>query len=182
MSLESWSESKLLGEHVGGSAVRSICFASKIYSIWDGQTRCILNDILDCSKTEPPLLISVGAKQVLTSWILYNQTADLAEQHLNARETENSYCSSNYKHSPICFQWLATHTPSKFGSPPTRREKLPETTEHRNDSSIVSDAKSKASIVENREQNSNSASLDILENDWRYLAVTAFLVKHVDRR
>ncbi|KAI0504458.1 hypothetical protein KFK09_015410 [Dendrobium nobile] len=182
LSLESWRESKLLGEHIGGSAVRSICFTSKIYSIGAGQTFCSVNDVLDCSKIEPLLLISVGAKQVLTSWILRYQNADLTEQHLDTRVSETAYCSSNGKHSPISFQWLATHTPSNNACARRRLKKLPETTEHRNASPIVSDAKPEASIVENIEQNSISASLDINENDWRYLAVTAFLVKHVDSR
>ncbi|XP_020590632.1 uncharacterized protein LOC110031650 isoform X2 [Phalaenopsis equestris] len=178
LNSESWRESKLLGEHIGGSAVRYICFISKIYSIGADQTCCILNDVLDCSKTEPTLLISVGAKQVLTSWILCYQTADHTDEHLDVRELENTYCSSNCKHSSICFQWLATHSPSKYASPRRRLGKLPDATEHRN----ASDAKPVASIVENREQNSNYASMDMHENDWRYLAVTAFLVKHVDSR
>ncbi|KAL6279129.1 hypothetical protein ACE6H2_016010 [Prunus campanulata] len=69
--VENWSASKLLGEHVGGFTVRSICSVTKISVVPSNVTdipdmRNGQNAAMDNRET-PILLISVGAKCVLTS-------------------------------------------------------------------------------------------------------------------
>ncbi|KAG0472116.1 hypothetical protein HPP92_016662 [Vanilla planifolia] len=180
-SLGSFWESKLLGEHVGGSAVRSICFTSKIYAIGADHDCSAIIDASHCSKDEPFLLISVGAKQVLTSWRLQNRRADATVKHVISTESGSASCSSRQKLLSVSFQWLSTHVPTKFVSPQRRVNKSYKTNELGKTSATDSDAND-ACISESIKKSFSSFSTDIVENDWRYLAVTAFLVKHVDCR
>ncbi|XP_078169265.1 transducin family protein / WD-40 repeat family protein [Carex rostrata] len=108
-----WSDSKLLGEHVGGSAVRSICFTPKTHQyghhLHGSQSDCEINH-------DYSLLISVGSKQVLTCWIL------------------------NEGNASTTFQWFSSHIPPKV--------------------------------------NTNNKEEKHIENDWRYMAVTAFILRN----
>ncbi|PKA51529.1 Dynein assembly factor with WDR repeat domains 1 [Apostasia shenzhenica] len=179
LNMGRWSESKLLGEHIGGSAVRSICFTSKIYTIGAGQT-CGTSDDALRSKHEPSLLISVGAKQVLTSWILRYKTANTVEKDLNG-EPEESPVSSKRAQSSISFQWLSTHLPPKYANPLRSMEEITETMIV-DKASTISEGRLGPYIPEYRKFKHNAPFTDIYENDWRYLAVTAFLVKQVASR
>nr|GEV10943.1 hypothetical protein [Tanacetum cinerariifolium] len=86
LGIDNWSASKLLGEHVGGSAVRSLCSVFKVHN---------LTDDMDTEKHGTPiddqenqfLLISVGAKRVLTAW--------------------------KRKISSMSFQWLSSDFPTR---------------------------------------------------------------------
>lgn len=154
-SLENWTASKLLGEHVGGSAVRSICCVSKmnIY-VADSANVPFGTNLEDVDS--PFLLISVGAKRVLTAW----------KQNLKNKESlpygEDNRTKSDFHYkselsTPMPFQWLSTDMPIRSST--TRGNK--------NSTEIMDSADPLA---------------DKYENDWRYLAVTAFLVKPPDSR
>ncbi|KAG9444066.1 hypothetical protein H6P81_015406 [Aristolochia fimbriata] len=148
-STRSWLTSKYLGEHVGGSAVKSLCFISKIYTFRNEHLNTSYNqniehpskDSQDCQM----LLISVGAKQVLTSWALRKEG--------NQKKDLFSMASQNLEN--IAFKWLSSHMPPKFSS---SRKNL-KTVE------MKQEVASKLVVWEHN------------ENDWRYLAVTAFLVR-----
>ncbi|XP_068664109.1 uncharacterized protein [Aristolochia californica] len=152
---KSWLTSKFLGEHVGGSAVKSICFISKIYTSKNEQLNTLYHQHTEHhsedSQDHQMLLISVGAKQVLTSWVL--------RKGGNQKE-EKIVTVASQKPENIAFQWLSTHMPPKFSSSKK--------------SSQRADIK--------QELGSKLVAWEHNENDWRYLAVTAFLVKSFNCR
>uniref|UniRef100_A0A453JDI2 Uncharacterized protein n=1 Tax=Aegilops tauschii subsp. strangulata TaxID=200361 RepID=A0A453JDI2_AEGTS len=163
-----WCSSKLLGEHVGGSAVRDTCFIPKTYTLADKSCNSSVSsaDILVENKDTTYILISVGSKQVLTAWILEPRIAEKKQVCLSGLDLDtkqSSECSHN-SDSAVTFQWLSTHMPPKLA---TNRLK----------GDLV-----KRKFEEGGEGNSsaqpNLAIMDQMENDWRYLSVTAFLLKH----
>ncbi|KAL8150342.1 hypothetical protein V2J09_020150 [Rumex salicifolius] len=144
--IENWSASKLLGEHVGGSAVRSLYFVSSIQS---AGTHVIDYSNGTCSPNgasenfeHPCLLISVGAKRVLTSWLLRTTVNNEMESANGIHDV--SGCLESYPEdlASISFKWLSTDMPTRSGH------------NHNNIERCHSD-----------------------DNDWRFLAVTAFLLK-----
>lgn len=153
--LENWTASKLLGEHVGGSAVRSICCISKM-NIYVADSTNVPSGMILEDRDNPFLLISVGAKRVLTAWkqTLRNKKA-LSRGEENG--TKSDFNSKSELSTAMPFQWLSTDMPTRSST--TR---------------------------ENKNNIENMDSVDLLgdkyENDWRYLAVTAFLVKPPDSR
>ncbi|KAH0981980.1 hypothetical protein GBA52_009157 [Prunus armeniaca] len=177
--VENWSASKLLGEHVGGSAVRSICSVSKI--------SIVLSDVTNIPDTNgqsaamenietPVLLISVGAKRVLTSWLLRSRKVDKKEEQHNIAGNSNKVLLQ--ESSSMSFQWLSTDMPAKYSS----AHKFPENKEKKaglapNVSSAEADGRSMSLSSENGKMELKSGIKDKYEDDWRYLAVTAFLVK-----
>ncbi|XP_027351575.1 uncharacterized protein LOC113862665 isoform X2 [Abrus precatorius] len=182
--VENWSTSKLLGEHVGGSAVRSICCVSKAHTISldmgdgdapDGGSE--LNAGLE-NKDNPTLLISVGAKRVLTSWLLKHRRldnkGDLPTDHQYKSQGFDDKLLSNLS-SSMTFQWLSTDMPAKYSITP----KIPENNLEKlgvaeNVSNTNIDDRPGSLISESGITN---LIRDKHEDDWRYLAVTAFLVK-----
>ncbi|CAL4937260.1 unnamed protein product [Urochloa decumbens] len=163
-----WRSSKLLGEHVGGSAVRATCFIPKTYIITDKSCNYSLNGISDDiaveNKDRTFLLISVGSKQVLTTWILQPRIADSGQACLSSLDVDSKQSPKNLESGDLAmsFQWLTTHMPPKL-----TRNRL------------------KEGHIEQSGQEGNSAVvqpnlgvMDLMENDWRYLSVTAFLLKH----
>ncbi|KAL2345522.1 hypothetical protein Fmac_006807 [Flemingia macrophylla] len=181
--IENWSMSKLLGEHVGGSAVRSICCVSKVHIISSDTVdvpdgRIGLNSAVE-NNDNPTLLISVGAKRVLTSWILKNRMLDRKNDFLTDYQYKSEGVDDRFLSglsSSMTFQWLSTDMPTKYyithNTPENNVEKVVGVAE--NVSNTINDAKMGSLISE-----SGMANLvrDKLEDDWRYLAVTAFLVK-----
>ncbi|XP_012082975.1 uncharacterized protein LOC105642679 isoform X2 [Jatropha curcas] len=182
--VESWSTSKLLGEHVGGSAVRSICFVSKMHIIpsdvtnlfdWSNQKNALTED-----RDNPFLLLSVGAKRVLTSWLLRDRELDengnpFVEQEQNKNGNEVPCMGAS---SSMSFKWLSTDMPTKNSSTQRRTKnfaKIGGMTE--NVARMESDGKSRSLLQEQGEVASKVCLDDKDEDDWRYLAVTAFLVK-----
>lgn len=178
--IENWSISKLLGEHVGGSAVRSICCVPKQHIISSYTTNlCNGKGELDAAiedKDNPILLISVGAKRVLTSWILKNRRLENkkaipVDQQYNSRDNNQLLSTLS---SSITFQWLSTDMPAKYASthkiPENDVKKVVESSEN---ASTKIDARSESPMPER--------GMDFIrekhEDDWRYLAVTAFHVK-----
>ncbi|MBA0620750.1 hypothetical protein Godav_006435 [Gossypium davidsonii] len=179
--MENWSASKLLGEHVGGSAVRSICFVSKTHIIPSDVSSTPglekgQNDTSD-GKQNPCLLVSVGAKRVLTTWLLRNRSLDeeeeiYPEQKLNRCETG---CKPTVKQcSSMSFRWLSTNMPIRSPSMEGREKTMRATNKI---SSLDSDAKTGSTLIEKEGTKSKTCLVNKYEDDWRYLAVTAFLVK-----
>uniref|UniRef100_A0A0E0K7R7 Uncharacterized protein n=1 Tax=Oryza punctata TaxID=4537 RepID=A0A0E0K7R7_ORYPU len=158
-----WCSSKLLGEHVGGSAVRATCFVQKGYTSLDKSCNIIPNgnsdDILVKNKDNISLLISVGSKQVLTTWVLQPKVAE--NRHICSSGLDVDSKQSLNGDSAMAFQWLSTHMPPKL----TNRLKT-------------------GNVKKNNEEGDSSMTqpnqfiVDQLENDWRYLSVTAFLLEH----
>lgn len=163
-----WSTSELLGEHVGGSAVRSVCCVSTMHIIAAdtpnvSETRG-QDSAVDDSES-PCLLISVGAKRVLTSWLLRNGRTTKKEESL-VSDSGDDRASSDV--SSVTFQWLATDMPTKS----KKTQKSPKLDGVEEDTS-VNVTESRSNSYQGREN---------YEDDWRYMASTAFLVKCVGSR
>ncbi|PSS06262.1 WD repeat-containing protein [Actinidia chinensis var. chinensis] len=178
--VDEWSASKLLGEHVGGSAVRSICFVSKMHTIGADVTT-MSNGINRQNVTSEDqedfcLLISVGAKRVLTCWKQNNRIRKFKEEAIAIgpdNGTGGGYKPSLGMSSSISFQWLSTDMPTKYCSTREIRENTDKEV-NASENIVVCDA---SYFSENSKTESKSCLGDKFENDWRYLAVTAFLVK-----
>lgn len=170
--MENWSSSKLLGEHVGGSAVRSICCMSKTHVVNTSGGGCVKNVIKNVQASKEAaddavMLISVGAKRVLTSWLLGNQIPleELLDDQ-QQKQVDNGPVGS----SSISFQWLSTDMPVRNSVPPEKWEKRDCYTKGRKNAGNEDlDARVKLP--------SEGSLRDKYEDDWRYLAVTAFLAK-----
>ncbi|KAL7200223.1 hypothetical protein ACSBR1_032192 [Camellia fascicularis] len=181
-SVEEWSASSLLGEHVGGSAVRSICFVSKIHKLAADVTN-MPNGInrlnADLGHRENPcLLISVGAKRVLTCWKQKNRITKFKEEASMTKPgdaTGSGFKPSSRMFSPMSFQWLSTDMPNKYYSTCEIRENTEKVGTAEN--VVGSDAAYASPFPEARKIESKIYLGDKYENDWRYLAVTAFLVE-----
>jgi hypothetical protein len=162
-----WHSSKLLGEHVGGSAVRATCFIPKTYTVTYKSCNYNLNDISDdiaVEKDETFLLISVGSKQVLTTWILQPRNAENRQVCSSGLDIYSKQKSKNLENvdSAMSFQWLTTHMAPKLPRNGLKSGHIKQSIEEGN-SSVVQP---------------NMDVMDHMENDWRYLSVTAFHLKH----
>ena len=122
------------------------------------------------------LLISVGAKRVLTCWNQNNRIRKFKEEAITIgpdNGTGGSYKPSSGMSSSISFQWLSTDMPTKYCS--TREiQKNIDKEVNATENIVICDA---SYFPENSKTDSKSCLGDKFENDWRYLAVTAFLVK-----
>lgn len=76
-------------------------------------------------------------------------------------DSKQSSESSGNGDSAISFQWLSTHMPPKF------------TSNRLKDGHVKQNFDGNSSITQ-----SNPAIMDQMENDWPYLSITAFLLKH----
>ncbi|XP_059311756.1 LOW QUALITY PROTEIN: uncharacterized protein LOC132063295 [Lycium ferocissimum] len=174
--IENWSTSKLLGEHVGGSAVRSIFFVSRLH-------RMVLdaNDIPESVNSENwfledsedfSLLISVGAKRVVTAWKQKSKmriregTLDTECNIKNDLHFDGSLSSAPFLSTS--FQWLSTDMPTRERNHGKQQNNKKVSGTLKNGGSFSS---------EDKRSYSEPCVPDIFENDWRYLAVTAFLVQ-----
>ncbi|XP_060961502.1 tRNA (34-2'-O)-methyltransferase regulator trm734 [Cannabis sativa] len=182
--VENWSESKLLGEHVGGSAVRSICYTSRIHVISSDLAKSTValnkDDVFVENIENPFLLISVGAKRVLTSWLLRNRKLHKTEDSTLAGEQHNATENGNSSEvsSSMSFQWLSTDMPPKYSSSDKYTKSIgKETGLQENVPGMKADEGTEDGKMELK-----SCTRDKCEDDWRYLAVTAFLVKYAGSR
>lgn len=128
------------------------------------------------NKDHPTLLISVGAKRVLTSWILKNRKLDCLTNHqYNSEGVDDRSLSSMT--SSMTFQWLSTDMPAKYS-----------TTHNTTESNVEKIVGVGENVSNSNNDDARTGSLtsesgmanmirDKHEDDWRYLAVTAFLVK-----
>ncbi|CAA2979716.1 uncharacterized protein LOC111412465 [Olea europaea subsp. europaea] len=178
---ENWLTSKLLGEHVGGSAVRSICSVSKINIFMSdllGMPDVVYRQNGTLEEQEIPfILISVGAKRVVTAWKQIirtsNKRVDTKYSELDTKH-EKSFSSSSATMPLLSFQWLSTDMPSKSTSY-AKRQNTKGVFETAENACIM-----KSNAVSGESHSSECRKMDHgdkFENDWRYLAVTAFLVK-----
>lgn len=135
----------LLGEHTGGSAVRALTVVQGVQTSVHYQPPYIRN--LAVSKTDPVLLLSVGAKEVLTCWLL-EWKQDFVE------DTVTEALSS---------KWLCSYAPPRSHKLPRKRDKAAKKDDKAADKSLVEE---KQSIEESR-----IATND--DDDLRFLAVTA---------
>lgn len=160
--MENWLSSQHLGEHVGGSAVRSICSVSKMH-VFMPNTVNIPDVVYGQNGTsevgDPFILISVGAKRVVTAW---KQTLTTGKNGVNENNLTGSTASTL---SSLSFQWLSSDMPLRHNSFTKRQN-------NKDVSETPEDAIPEPYL--NPEDN--------LENDWRYLDVTAFLVKEAGSR
>ncbi|KAM2685571.1 hypothetical protein FF1_047268 [Malus domestica] len=179
--VENWSASKLLGEHVGGSAVRSICCVSKLYIVPSDAASINEKNAAAENRETPVLLISVGAKRVLTSWLLRSNKVNKKDEILSDQQhniTGNGNKVLSQESSSMSFQWLSTDMPVKYSSNP----KFPDNIGKKiglagNVSTEDADAGSRLVSSKKGNMEFKSSVKDKYEDDWRYLAVTAFLVK-----
>lgn len=184
---KNWSTSKLLGEHVGGSAVRSLCCVSKTHKILLNLTD-MPNKELSLNETveDPCLLISVGAKRVLTVWKqkswARNKREALCSQP-GVRDENGLHGSSPSAMSSLSFHWLSTDMPTKEKNH-ERRENIENVIESTQNAYITSEIATCGALnYSNHGKRGSVGGLgDKSEDDWRYLAVTAFLVKVADSR
>ncbi|XP_030551812.1 uncharacterized protein LOC115756249 isoform X2 [Rhodamnia argentea] len=187
---DNWSSSKLLGEHVGGSAVRSICCVTNIHTTSSGSNLSDLGDIENLPKDlkgilmedehNPSLLISVGAKRVLTSWLLRRRKPDGIEggvTDLRLLDAKNGSLLSSAGSSTFSFQWLSTDMPVKYSVPSKKPGSIEKLIGVRD-----TNVRSKPLLPDNEALLLKGSAGDKNEDDWRYLAVTAFLVRHFGSR
>lgn len=184
--------SLLLGEHVGGSAVRSITTVSKVYTLQlEGDKK---QDDLCCSienRDSPLLLLSVGAKQVLTTWLLKRVEVN-KDHHENelSNKLKAPYISNFDKFSlegnhMISFQWLSTYMQPRFCKPP---KKMANGKQKYHTVGIIPEREMPEVVEADSGQDEISGPMvklitdDETQDDWRYLAVTAFLVQATDPR
>ncbi|CAN1353164.1 WD repeat-containing protein 6 [Linum perenne] len=176
--VESWSMSKLLGEHVGGSAVRSICTVAKVHTIASNSATDQRNEQNE-DREKPYLLISVGAKRVLTSWLLRDRGSNEKENSVPEENpnTSNEHMPSSGSTSSMSFKWLSTDMPARNSSTHGKR-KLAHKSGVKAEGKATMETDSVASTLNGKDETEPTiCSDDKSEDDWRYLAVTAFLVK-----
>lgn len=175
----------MLGEHVGGSAVKSICCASEVHIVHSIRENIDEETIKEKSNVEnkenPSLLISVGAKRILTSWLLRNRNREKVDKTGLGQFHDGvvNGCKNSGVPSPsLSFQWLSTDMPTRNSSIHGKMKDI----EKRVDGSDRAASLNINSEAELKNQESleteTKAHLESkFEDDWRYLAVTAFLVK-----
>ncbi|CAM8965527.1 unnamed protein product [Rhodiola kirilowii] len=173
-----WSESKSLGEHVGGSAVRSIFPVSDVYNIKLDKTYLQRERVTPLTVSpdaeNPLLLVSVGAKRVLTTWLLQKRKVH--------NKTEEVSTVDPYS---MTFQWLSSDMPARIAKPQSKNlmngSGLGVTKDSKNSALVYTKEEHDANYrIDNKDVKSNAE--DAYENDFRYMAVTAFLVKDFQSR
>lgn len=139
-----------------------------------------LKGILMEDEHNPSLLISVGAKRVLTSWLLRRRKPEGKEDGITdllSEEAENGSLPSSAGSSTFSFQWLSTDMPVKYSVPSKKPGSIKKLIG-------VSDTNVRCkSLLPDKEALQSKVSAGYKnEDDWRYLAVTAFLVRHSGSR
>ncbi|CAM6110005.1 unnamed protein product [Calypogeia fissa] len=183
----------VLGDHVGGSAVRALAFVAEIHRVSTGEVE---NSAADSKGKKAPLLeniagsfgdggllFSAGAKEVLTCWLLQwlpEVKGDELSQDFCGSVAEVSTASVQDALSPRrrapSSQWLSTHIP-KSAHPVTKMA-----TEEEKKSALVGEIDDKEQFLSTEEKHSeyrqpeeSSISLpDDADDDQRYLALSVF--------
>ncbi|KAL7112409.1 hypothetical protein ACP275_04G002200 [Erythranthe tilingii] len=185
--LENWLSSQHLGEQVGGSAVRAICSVSKMHIFMPDIPTEVDRQNGTLEDRDPFILISVGAKRVVTAWKQIINMSNKREGTISSemdKKNENDFKgSSTSTMSSFSFQWLSSDMPLNHTSH-LKRQNAKEVTETAESTSTnTSDTISTKLLSSNyMTMESNLCPEDNLENDWRYLDVTAFLVKEAGSR
>ena len=156
--------------------MRSICPVSKIHTIPADVTHMPNGTERQPAtwddRENPFFIISVGAKRVITSWVLRTcMIDDKGEASDRVQERTGTGFPS------MSFQWLSTDMPTKYSGIRKKAEDLENLVGTTKASTVTIDAESRSVFPERKEMQLRTCAGDIYENDWRYLAVTAFLVK-----
>ncbi|XP_011079487.1 uncharacterized protein LOC105162994 [Sesamum indicum] len=188
--MENWLSSQHLGEHVGGSAVRSVCSVSKMHIFVpesSGMPNVVYRQNGTFEDRDPFILISVGAKRVVTAWkqmiIMSNKGVDSVCRETDKKNENNMTGPSTETMPSFSFQWLSTDMPFKHTSY-VKRKYTKEVLETDEDLSTRTSDSVPIELLSSRcrKKEANLCPEDDLENDWRYLDVTAFLVKEYGSR
>lgn len=136
---------------------------------------------------DPFILISVGAKRVVTAWkqiiTMSNERVGTICSKIDKKKEKNFTGSSRATMSSFSFQWLSSDMPFKQANY-TKKQSTKEVLETAEDLSMDSSDAISIELLSSKYQTieSNLGSEDYLENDWRHLDVTAFLVKEAGSR
>ncbi|KAG6412590.1 hypothetical protein SASPL_125273 [Salvia splendens] len=190
LGMENWSSSQHLGEHVGGSAVRSICAVSKMHVFMPDPSNIrnvVYRQTGIVNGRDPFILISVGAKRVVTAWkqtvTTIKNRVDAISSEMNKNNENNSSDSSAATMSSLSFQGLSTDMPLRHNSNMKRQDSnnVSETPE---DGIVTASNAIPCESVspECRNTEPNLYPVDNFDNDWRYLDVTAFIVREAGSR
>lgn len=163
--------------------MRSICCVSKIHLISADVPKIPNLRNRQNASTEKEdnlvLLISVGAKRVLTSWLLRNRKLDKKGDELSQQHRVSGNGISSDLSSSMSFQWLSTDMPPKYSGTDKLTKNVGEIIGSlaQNVSTIKTDMGFRSDSPEKGNTQLKSCIGDKCEDDWRYLAVTSFLVK-----
>lgn len=126
-----------------------------------------VEDPEDCS-----LLISVGAKRVVTAW-KQKRKMRIREGTLDSECNIKNDLRFHGSLSSASFQWLSTDMPTRERNHGKQQ----------NNQKVSGTVKKGGSFASEDERSYSEPCIpDICENDWRYLAVTAFLVQTAGTR
>ncbi|XP_073147643.1 uncharacterized protein [Henckelia pumila] len=178
-----WSVSKHLGEHIGGSAVRSIaCVSESFMFIPEGVFE---NTEAFEDQEKIFILISVGAKRVITAW---KQTIGRGKIPSDTRCSESNKIIGNNFTSPstaatpsLSFQWLSTDMPIKL-STYGKIQNTKEIHAKAENLSLTTVGIISGESLSSKDRKTDLNLEDNHENDLRYLGVSAFLVKDARSR
>lgn len=170
--LEKLESAMVLGEHTGGSAVRAVTLVT-LKQI--NQPHTAQNTVKERTQ-DPLLLLSVGAKEVLTCWLLeWGNDSDSKNASIDKGNSITTRSTSHGIVDPIeeipveqslSSKWLTSYTPPRTSHPSKSKEITP-------DPNNVQDS------IQNRSEkpNSEGSRRGVKEDDdLRFLAVTAFSV------
>ncbi|KAL2631977.1 hypothetical protein R1flu_016663 [Riccia fluitans] len=172
----------VLGDHVGGSAVRSLALVDRVHTLgtptYANNSQTVIEDPLSgvavqsCESCN--FLFSAGAKEVLTCWrLLWNpegiesradQVPPLADEKLEERTVPKS-CK-------VSSQWLSTRMLQKKRPPTASGDTEDDLLEPAPMSSLVR----RLTLQDEDLKEKRTAASKMDDDDHRYLAMTAFAV------
>ncbi|BFI34384.1 hypothetical protein AXG93_2278s1330 [Marchantia polymorpha subsp. ruderalis] len=187
---EQLDANSVLGDHVGGSAVRSLTLVDKIHSLGKGLdlTRDPGERLESCSgdggrSDTRQFLFSAGAKEVLTCWLLdwLPETLDGEEPYVGKEKTghtppsayENLQDVIAFNSSNFTSQWLSTRMPQRKRLPASSRDGEDSSAEFKNLSNLVT----QLATEDDDEKGDTGIAMKVDDDDHRYLAMTAFAVR-----
>ena len=162
----------VLGEHTGGSAVRAVTLVALIQT---NQPHTAQNTVEERTQA-PLLLLSVGAKEVLTCWLLeWGNDSDSKNASIDKGNSVTARSTSHGIIDPIeeipveqslSSKWLTSYTPPRTSHPSESKEITPK-------SNNGQESIEKRLGKPDREGSRRGVKED---DDLRFLAVTAFSV------
>ncbi|KAG6556956.1 hypothetical protein Mapa_001372 [Marchantia paleacea] len=185
----------VLGDHVGGSAVRCLTVVDKIHSLGKGLDldRDPGERLESCSgdggrSDTRQYLFSAGAKEVLTCWVLdwLPETLDGEEPYVGKEKTGQSPPSA-YENlqevialnsSKFTSQWLSTRMPQRKRLPASSRDGEDSSSDFKNLSNLVT----QLATEEDDKKGDIVIATKVDDDDHRYLAMTAFAVRCANTR
>lgn len=168
----------LLGEHTGGSAVRALTLVQGAQTFVHYQPPSIRN--LDICKTDLVLLLSVGAKEVLTCWLLEwkqdsdSTSASVDETALISTVPEDTVNQSSVTEA-LSSKWLCSYAPPHSFKLPRKKEKASKTNEKHHVKAL-----DKVDMHLREQLTEESRIITNDDDDLRFLAVTAMSIYSPD--